>query len=170
MCSTKNSNSMVDIVKHGKVKQNPITVLKYNKGKGSIDLADQKTSYANPLRRSLKWYHKFFIDILLNISVVNASYLYNTVKQSKTSITHFRLALIPSLVKNFFIMDRPFIEKHELIVVNRSRCYICYQNMSATKRRIYAQSHSTKVKTKCLLCKKYLCLKCFHKTHINSLK
>ncbi|XP_060863533.1 uncharacterized protein LOC132940126 [Metopolophium dirhodum] len=55
--------------------------------------------------------------------------------------------------------------KHQLEVVGKSRCYMCYSIMSQSKGRNYAQSHSTKVQTKCLACNKYYCLKCFFKNH-----
>jgi len=56
-------------------------VVDYNTGKSSIDLADQMASYSNPLRRSLKWYRKVAMDLILNISVVNASILFKKVRQ-----------------------------------------------------------------------------------------
>lgn len=169
MCSTKTTNTMVD-VRSRKVAQKPVTVIEYNKGKASIDLADQKASYGNPLRRSLKWYRKVLVDILLNISVVNASYIFNIVTESKMSITHFRYCLVESLIKKNEIVHSPLAEKHELVPVNRGRCYKCYIKTSADKGRKFAQSHSLKVKTKCIFCNKYLCLSCFNDTHRCALK
>ncbi|XP_025410717.1 piggyBac transposable element-derived protein 4-like [Sipha flava] len=148
----------------------PVTVIEYNKGKASIDLADQKASYGNPLRRSLKWYRKVLVDILLNVSVVNASYIFNIVTESKMSITHFRYCLVESLIKKNEIVHSPLAEKHELVPVNRGRCYKCYIKTSADKGRKFAQSHSLKVKTKCIPCNKYLCLSCFNDTHRCALK
>lgn len=139
MCSTKTTNSMVD-VRSRKVTQKPLTVIEYNKGKASIDLADQRASYGNPLRRSLKWYRKVLVDILLNITVVNALSIYNNVIQSKMSITHFRYCLVESLIKKNNIVHGPLVEKHALVTVNRGRCYICYIKMSAEKGRKFAVS------------------------------
>jgi len=51
--------------------------------------------------------------------------------------------------------------KHQLEVVGKNRCYMCYSIMSQSKGRNYTQSHSTKVQTKCLACNKYYSLKCF---------
>lgn len=65
MCSTKTTNGMVDVVKRNTISQKPETILMYNKGKGCIDLSDQKASYSNPLFRSMKWYRKVLTDILL---------------------------------------------------------------------------------------------------------
>lgn len=144
MCSTKTINSMVD-VRSRKITQKPVTVIEYNKGKASIDLADQKASYGNPLRRSLKWYRKVLVDILLNISVVNASHIYNSVTESKMSITQFRYCLVESLIKKNDIVHRSLAEKHQLVPVNCGRCYKCYIKTSANKGRKFAQSHSLKV-------------------------
>lgn len=113
---------MVDIEKRRNVKTKPITVLEYNQGKSSIDLSDQKASYSNPLRRSLKWYRKVFIDILLNISVVNSSHVYNSVTKNKTSISYFRTSLVESLIKKSNIIHRPLEKNHKLVAVKKGRC------------------------------------------------
>lgn len=165
MCSTKTTNMMIDIEKRCKVKTKPITVLEYNQGKSSIDLSDQKASYSNPLRRSLKWYRKVFIDIILNIGVVNSSHLYNSVTKKKTSITYFRTSLVESLIKKSNIVYRPLEKNHQLVAVKKGRCYKCYMKTSAEKGRRYAQSHSLKVRTMCLLCNRYVCQTCFNDTH-----
>jgi hypothetical protein len=77
MCSTKITNRMVDIVKRNTISQKPETIMMYNKGKGCIDLSNQKASYSNPLCRSMKWYRKVLMDILLDTGVVNAACLFN---------------------------------------------------------------------------------------------
>lgn len=99
MCTTKSTNKMVDINKHQKVSQKPESVVMYNKGKGCIDLSDQKASFSNPLRRTMKWYRKVIIDILLNIGVVNASCLYNLTTKNSMNITFFRSSWVENLIK-----------------------------------------------------------------------
>ncbi|XP_039278646.1 piggyBac transposable element-derived protein 4-like [Nilaparvata lugens] len=64
-----------------KPKQN--VVINYNAAKSAIDLADQLGSYNSPLRRSLKWYQKIAFNMILNISVVNALTLFNSVTNKK---------------------------------------------------------------------------------------
>lgn len=46
---------MVDIIKYQKLSQKPESVIVYNNGKGCIDLSDQKASFSNPLRTTIKW-------------------------------------------------------------------------------------------------------------------
>lgn len=126
--------------------------------------------YGNPLCRSLKWYRKVLVNILLNIGVVNTSYIYNSVTQSKMSLTHFRYYLVKNLIKKNNKVHSSLAEKHELLPVDRGRCYKYYIKNSADKGKKFAQSHSLKVKTKCISCNKYLCLSCFNDTYRCSLK
>lgn len=55
-----------------RVKEKPMAVIAYNKGKGGIDLSDQMTSYGSISRKGVKWYRKLAIELLLGMSVVNA--------------------------------------------------------------------------------------------------
>jgi len=75
MCSTKSTNKIINITKHKKTSQKPESIIMYDKGKGCIDLSDQKASFSNPLRRTMKWYRKVLIDLVLNVGVVNAACL-----------------------------------------------------------------------------------------------
>ena len=61
----KPNRQHVDIVK-------PEAVVFYNQHKQGIDLSDQMSSYHTALRRSVKWYHKVAIELLLGTAVVNA--------------------------------------------------------------------------------------------------
>ena len=58
--------------KSKKAAEKPLAVLAYNRGKGSIDLSDQMTSYITTLRKGVKWYRKLAIELLLGMAVVNA--------------------------------------------------------------------------------------------------
>lgn len=104
ICSTKDTNNMVTVVKRQKITKKPEAIINYNKGKGSIDLADQRASFSNPLRTTLKWYRKVFIDVILNVSVVNSLCLFNKVTQSNISITHFRELLVEFFIKKTTII------------------------------------------------------------------
>lgn len=84
MLSTKHDNRMIQIPYRNTVKSKPQVVVDYNAGKSSIDRADQMASYSNPLRRSLKWYRKVAMDLILNISVVNASILFKKLLDQKS--------------------------------------------------------------------------------------
>ncbi|XP_025423365.1 piggyBac transposable element-derived protein 4-like [Sipha flava] len=73
MISTKQTNKIISVDRSRKtVKQKPEVVVDYNTGKGYIDLTDQLQSYHSALRKSLKWYRKIIIDLICNISVLNA--------------------------------------------------------------------------------------------------
>ena len=80
----------------------PKAVIEYSQTKQGIDLSDQMSSYHSPLRRSLRWFHKLAIEVLLGLSIVNAHCLFNT-RQSITggeqmSITAFRESICNSLL------------------------------------------------------------------------
>lgn len=59
LCGTKDTNKMVNIVKR-KVVQKLEVVLNYNKGKGSIDLADQKAAFFKSITQDFKVVQKSF--------------------------------------------------------------------------------------------------------------
>ncbi|GBP12693.1 PiggyBac transposable element-derived protein 4 [Eumeta japonica] len=46
--------------------------ISYNKAKGAVDLSDQMTSYSSPLRKTVKWYKKLGMELILNTALVNA--------------------------------------------------------------------------------------------------
>lgn len=95
---TIDSAEMIEVRKRNKIMMKPSVVLSYNKGKAAIDLADQLASYNSPLRKSLKWFRKVAIDMICNVAIVNAHYLFSTVTNKKISITDFRSSLVNSLV------------------------------------------------------------------------
>jgi len=167
MISTKHTSEVVENVVRGKIVKKPKVVIDYNTGKTPIDLSDQMCSYSNPLRRSTKWYRKVALDALFNIAVVNSMVLFNRITSSKMLVTGFRTSLVEQLIKKETVDVDNSLQtiKHQLEVVGKSRCYMCYSIMSQSKGRNHAQSHSTKVQTKCLACNKYYCLKCFFKNH-----
>lgn len=54
----------------------PEAVLYYNEQKKGIDVSDQLSSYYDPKRKSLAWYKKIALDVLICASVTNAMILY----------------------------------------------------------------------------------------------
>jgi len=87
--SKKNRNGQ-EIVK-------PDTIMKYNRFKQRIDLTDQLASYFTPLRKTIRWFHKF-AELLLNTAVVNAYLQYNE-EVKKIQIAEFRENIITSLTQ-----------------------------------------------------------------------
>ena len=66
------TNHTCNIVKGINGKLKPDAIFDYNIAKGGVDLSDQLASYYT-LRKTVKWYRKFFIELLL---IVNAWYIH----------------------------------------------------------------------------------------------
>ncbi|CAG5015359.1 unnamed protein product [Parnassius apollo] len=122
MLSTKHSKGFSKITKKGKVIRKPRMVLAYNKIKSAVDMSDQMAAYSSPLRKSVKWYKKLGIELILNTAIVNAWVMYNENKNKSESIVQFRRELVEYLVdagKEQTIeperIDRPKRLKHQLL-------------------------------------------------------
>jgi len=86
--------------------QKPQCIIDYNAGKAGIDLSDQLAAYSSPVRKSVRWYHKVAIELLMGTSVVNALVVHN-----------WREALVQSLLeKEFRAVFQNMIKKiqHEM--------------------------------------------------------
>ena len=71
---------MINIGKKNRKKEEvikPAATLYYNQTKQGIDVSDQMISYHRCLRKSIRWFHKVAMDILLGVAVVNACSLMN---------------------------------------------------------------------------------------------
>lgn len=101
MLSTKHSNKLSKIVKKGKEITEPKMILDYNNSKGSVDLSDQMGAYSSPLRKTVKWYRKLGIELLLNTAIVNAWIMYTKTKTTKMPIVEFRKSLVENLTNSF---------------------------------------------------------------------
>lgn len=164
MISTKHNSEVVEQVLKGKIIKNPKVVINYNIGKTSIDFSDQMNSNYISLRRSSKWYQKVVLDGLLNKGVINPLVLFNKVTSSKLSATNFRALLVEQLVKKD-IIPSVLPNNHELKVTGKIRFIKCYAKAFSNKGKKHAQSHVTKVQTKCIECNSYYCVNCFFKDH-----
>lgn len=164
MLSTKHGNEMQEVnVRGGKTKNKPVATIDYNNAKSYIDYADQMGSYGTPLRRSIKWYRKIAIDLLLTTSVINALHLFKTVTGKSMKITEFKESICRELKKKTAIIRQPQQREHVLTQQNnRSKCKRCYEKNVKEGGREYAQKKTKKVYTKCLQCDDYLCKDCFY--------
>ncbi|KAH9645922.1 hypothetical protein HF086_011384 [Spodoptera exigua] len=81
MLSTKHSKGFSKITKKGKVIRKPRMVLAYNKTKSAVDMSDQMAAYSSPRRKTVKWYKKIGIELILNTAIVNAWIMYNENKK-----------------------------------------------------------------------------------------
>lgn len=122
MLSTKHSDRMSTITKKGKQVTKPKMFFDYNKSKGSVDMSDQMSSYSSPLRKTIKWYRKLGIEILLNTAIVNAWVMFTESRNTKMSIADFRKSLVEYLTcssvsqqnESVVTISRPKRLKHEL--------------------------------------------------------
>nr|CAH7732308.1 unnamed protein product [Callosobruchus chinensis] len=80
--STCHSDEMVHVQRRGIPIQKPKAIIDYNSGKSSIDLSDQMSSYSTALRRTIRWYKKLAIEVLLGTSIVNSHFIFKQVEQS----------------------------------------------------------------------------------------
>lgn len=177
--STKHSTRFVRVMKHNKVTSKPAIILDYNKAKGAVDLSDQMSVYQTPLRKTVKWYKKVTIDLILNVAVVNSLILYKSVTKKSIPIVDFRKEIMKSLLAEDILSEvpppRPKREKHELAKKEgkskevRRQCQQCYKENMATQGRLVARNKTKKVTTFCKSCpnKPFLCLECFIKVHYN---
>ena len=62
--------------------------------KTGIDRNDQMVSYATTIRKSIKWYSKLALHLLLGTSIVNAHIVYQTATNKKIQIRKFREILV----------------------------------------------------------------------------
>ncbi|CAG5051487.1 unnamed protein product [Parnassius apollo] len=159
--STKHSDKMSTIAKKGKQITKPKVILDYNKSKGSVDMSDQMSSYSSPLRKTIKWYRKLGIEILLNTAVVNAWIMFTETRNTKMSIVEFRKSLVDYLTSSSdsqqtesgVTVSRPKRLKHELLtktgtVRNTRRfCVHCYKDMVKQFGRKLAKNKAKKVNT-----------------------
>ncbi|CAH1963247.1 unnamed protein product [Acanthoscelides obtectus] len=104
MLSTYHFNETLTIQIRGKEIVKPLMVVDYNKGKSSVDLSDQFASYGSCVRKTVKWYHKIAIKIILGTAIVNSHLLYEEVTGNKISLLDFREAIIDKL------LDRPLTD------------------------------------------------------------
>jgi len=181
MLSTKHSGEMITLHKKFHSYEKPKIVVEYNQGKSSADLSDQMIAYSS-LRKTLKWYRKLALELLLNTCMVNAMVLFKQITRKNIQIPDFRMKVAMYLTKcrdhevEVCISPRESSltkQRHELKAMPgkartvRRFCKICYQKNSKTLGRTIAKNCSKKVVTYCEDCagSPFLCLECFNSTH-----
>ncbi|XP_063913566.1 piggyBac transposable element-derived protein 4-like [Zophobas morio] len=176
--STGHTDQMVEIQRRGKSIQKPTAIVHYNSGKSSIDLSDQMASYSSALRKSIRWYKKLAIEVLLGTSMVNAHIIYKDIEQSNIPINDFRLLVTEDLLK--FEDKRDVAQtrqpRHQILKThqftrldckareNRRSCKGCYQKKVDG---IIEKNKVKKVTTYCQQCdgNPRYCLECFNLYH-----
>lgn len=174
LLSTKHSVRLQNVRKRNKVTSKQKIVIDYNGAKGAVDMSDQMAAYSTPLRKSIKWYKKYAINLLLNTAVVNALVLYQSVTGKKIQMAHFRLELLKSFCSQQDVpVERPRRMIHKLqqkegqARTSRRACVNCYKINAATYGRKMAKNKTEKVRMFCTQCpeKPFLCISCFNVLH-----
>ncbi|XP_046671369.1 piggyBac transposable element-derived protein 4-like [Homalodisca vitripennis] len=168
--STEHDNQLVDCTdKRGRSKQKPLPIVKYNAHMSGVDRADQMMSYHPCERKTIRWYKKIFIHVIMMI-MTNSHLLYNT-HNKKMNLYDFRLEVIKSLLPPPLVespaQKRKRNEAHKLVKIaerdhnNRTKRKKCRQCTNDGK-------HGVKTTFQCESCpdKPGLCMgQCFQAFH-----
>ena len=84
----------------GQKKVKPECIIDYNRKKGSVDKTDMLMSFTDSMRKSVKWYKKFFFH-LLDMAVLNAHVLYQKRSGQIISFRKFKQNLTKQLVEEY---------------------------------------------------------------------
>lgn len=194
MLSSKHGLSQSSVGQNKRTKEEimkPDSIIEYNSAKQGIDLSDQMTSYYDPLRKTVRWYHKLAFSFLLGIAVSNARLLYNAIRTKKMAILQFRQILIRSLV-NPPLTRTPSRSRryHNLVETSefdsrghRQRrrcaapiggpCYELLQKSSKGLENVRVKRANVNIKTiwRCMNCdgNPYICPACFGWYHNNKM-
>ena len=137
-------------------------------------------SYATTIRKSIKWYRKLALHLLLGTTIVNAHIVYQKATNKKIEIRKFRELLVTELLSSVNAMSdnnknkTKWNESHHLDIRKnqhgkhvRRMCALCYQKKRQTAERQEARKNIKKTTTYCSLCPKspQMCLECFNKHH-----
>lgn len=104
MLSTVHGPEMVETDKKdhktGRKKIKPSCVLDYNKSMGTVDKTDMMLSSVKCIRKTIKWYKKFFFHVI-DLCVLNAKTMFEIKKEKTLPLAKFHLELIRQLLDKF---------------------------------------------------------------------
>jgi hypothetical protein len=102
MLTTIHSNTVRPTGKMDRQTKQPIVkpncVIEYNRNMGAVDRTDMMIGSTECMRKSLKWYRKFFLH-LLDITLLNSHALFNVRTGQNKSIADFQLQLIREIIQ-----------------------------------------------------------------------
>jgi hypothetical protein len=78
----------------------PTCVMEYNNNMGAVDRSDMMISSLECVRKSMKWYRKFFFH-LLDITVLNSHAVYNVRTGKNITLADFQLTLIREILQHY---------------------------------------------------------------------
>jgi hypothetical protein len=163
----------------------PSAIIGYNAAKKGVDFSDQMSTYYSPLRKSVKWYRKVALEVLLGTCVVNAFVIFNEFGNTpkKIDMLAFREAIIGSLLGQSTLpkqiprrsgRQRSLKQPHHQLVrkegsvrTTRKRCLSCYEKLSLQFGAKTARMRAKRVATFCTDCENQppMCLNCFNERH-----
>lgn len=164
------------VTKQQKIK--PLCVKEYNENRGLVDKSDMQISFSECIRRSRKWYKKFFFH-LVDLTIYNAYVLYKLKKNVNLRLATYQLEVIREIIGKYGSQVRtsigrppsesPFrltarhfpsrIESTETQLNPRRKCYVC----ANTVRRARSRRDTS---YECIECDVGLCLMdCFKDYH-----
>ena len=155
----------------------PTAIVDYNNGKAGIDLSDQLASYAQILRRGMKWYRKIAIELICGTAIVNCLLVYKHFSGRSVTVVQFKENLVTELLQlTTLAIPQPSPDrciKHVLEERTghkertRKACKRCYQLLQSELGRDAARRKVKRVATYCSLCPEEptLCRECFFESH-----
>ncbi|XP_072398122.1 uncharacterized protein [Diabrotica undecimpunctata] len=134
----------------------PPAVIAYNKAKRGVDISDQMSAYYTCLRKSLKWYKKVFVEVVLGTAMVNAWIIFNdsnpnkklhmlefrelVVRELLSDISETMEAVEPTRTKSRSSMTIHKLAKYEgKVRDNRKRCVSCYDKLQEAAGSAHAR-------------------------------
>eukprot|EP00731_Ephydatia_muelleri_P003594 Em0001g3594a len=180
LLSTLHDESLVDVQRRSRLVNGGIEAIKkpkmvheYNQHMGGVDQSDQLIIYYGYSHRQVKWWRRVFFH-LLDLSIANASILYNITNAKPLTQMDFRIELAKGLLQGHTrrqgrhftvsqelplrLTERPFAEKVDTDTPHggRPRCEVC---RARGKKR-------SQTKYRCKVCKVPLHLEdCFETYH-----
>ncbi|KAL5515954.1 hypothetical protein EMCRGX_G001206 [Ephydatia muelleri] len=107
LLSTLHDDSMVEVQRRSRLVtggvegiKKPKVVHEYNQHMGGVDQSDQLLMYYGYSHRQVKWWKRVFFH-LLDLSIVNASVLYNIVNTKQLTQLEFRVEVANGLLEGY---------------------------------------------------------------------
>lgn len=159
----------------------PLAIIDYNANMGPIDKSDMQMSFSECVRKTVKWYKKFFFH-LVDITVFNCNIMATMKSGEKCSLGKFRNELVRKLISKYGqihtpkqrtssaasipypkrLIDRHFPTKIKTDGGSRLKtrtCYVCSHSKQKEKKR-------SSSRYECTDCNVGLCVSdCFKQYH-----
>ena len=139
MISTEHSAEMVEVRNKNYVCDKPMVLVDHNRENCAVDLSDQMIAYSTPHRRTLKWYIKLALELLLNTSISNAMIFYKQATKTEIKVSAFRMPVAihlmqwhspqPSIILIQQRLRHGMRKKEGQAYLVRKICRECYKKM-----------------------------------------